>query len=70
VSNRKTQDKQKSMPSDQPEPSLTDSVSTFSEDEIRTRAYYIYESGDRNNNHPDEDWNQAKIELMELVGGK
>ena len=45
-------------------------MSTFSENEIRTRAYQIYESGDRNSNSAAADWNQAKVELMELVGGK
>src|SRR5271157_5232345 len=29
-----------------------------------------YESRDRTNNNPDEDWSQAETELMELVGGK
>lgn len=45
-------------------------VSTFSEAEIRVRAYQIYESRDRNGDHAAEDWNQAKVELMEMVGGK
>ena len=46
------------------------SASTFSDEEIRTRAYQIYESRDRNGNHADEDWGQAQSELMELLGGK
>jgi len=69
VSKPKIQDKQMSVPSIQPEPTSNGSMSTFSEDEIRTRAYYIYESGDRTTNRADADWNQAKVELMELLGG-
>ena len=70
MSNPKVQVSQKSDPSKQPKPFKKDSPSTFSEDEIRTRAYQIYESRDRTNNNPDEDWSQAETELMELVGGK
>ena len=66
----KVQASQKSDPSKQPKPFQNDSPSTFSDGEIRTRAYYIYESRDRTNNNPDEDWIQAETELMELVGGK
>ena len=47
-----------------------DSASKLSEDAIRTRAYQIYESGDRNENDEVQDWIQAETELMELVGGK
>ncbi len=68
VSNLKVQVSQRPDPSKQPKP--LKSTSTFSEDEIRTRAYYIYESRDRTNNNPDEDWIQAETELMDLVGGK
>ena len=56
------------MPSNQP--SSNHSMSTFSDDAIRLRAYQIYESRDRNGDHAGEDWNQAKVELMELVVGK
>ena len=70
MSKPKVQVSQKSDPSTQPKPFQNDSASTFSDDEIRARAYQIYESRDRNNNNPDEDWNQAETELMELVGGK
>jgi Protein of unknown function (DUF2934) len=70
VSNPKVKVSQKSDPSTQPKPFQKDSAGTFSEDEIRTRAYYIYESRDRTDNNPDEDWIQAETELMELVGGK
>jgi Protein of unknown function (DUF2934) len=70
VSNPKVKVSQKSTPFTQPQPFQNDSAHTFSDDEIRTRAYQIYESGDRNNNNPDEDWIQAETELMELVGGK
>ena len=45
-------------------------ASAFSDEEIRVRAYQIYESGDRTNKHADEDWFQAQTELMEMVGGK
>ena len=44
-------------------------ASTFSDEEIRVRAYQIYESSDRTNKHADEDWFQAQTELMEMVGG-
>lgn len=70
MSNPKVQVGQKSDPSKQPQVFKKDSASTFSEDEIRTRAYQIYESGDRTGNHADEDWSQAETELMELVGAK
>ena len=70
MSNPKVQVSQKSDLSKQQESLTKDSASIFSEDEIRTRAYQIYESRDRNNNNPDEDWIQAETELMELVGGK
>jgi hypothetical protein len=70
VSNPEVQASQKSDPSKQSEPFKKDPGSTFSENEIRTRAYLIYESRDRTNNNPDEDWSQAETELMELVGGK
>ena len=70
MSNPKVKVSQKSDPSTQPKPFQKDSASTFSEDEIRTRAYYIYECRDRTDNNPDEDWIQAETELMELVGGK
>jgi DUF2934 family protein len=68
VSNSNVKVTQRSGPSTQPKPVKRDSTSTFSEEEIRTRAYQIYES--RNGNHADEDWSQAETELMELVGGK
>ena len=70
MSNPKVKVSQKSDPSTQPKPFQKNSASTFSEDEIRTRAYYIYECRDRTDNNPDEDWIQAETELMELVGGK
>jgi len=43
---------------------------TFSDEQIRVRAYQIYESSDRTNRHADQDWFQAQTELMEMVGGK
>jgi len=70
VSNPKAKINQKSDPSTQPNPLKKDSPSAFSEEEIRTRAYQIYESRDRTKNNPDEDWSQTETELMELVGGK
>ena len=70
MSKPKVQVNQKSDPSTQPEPFQKDPDSTFSQDEIRTRAYQIYESRDRTNNAPDEDWSQAETELMELVRAK
>ncbi len=39
----------------------------FPQDEIRARAYQIYESGNRNGNDADADWGQAETELMELL---
>ena len=39
-------------------------ASTFSDDEIRVRAYQIYESSDRTNTNADQDWFQAQTELM------
>ena len=70
MSNSKVQVGQKSDLTKQPQPIKKESASTFSEDEIRIRAYQIYESGERPGNHADEDWSQAETELMELVGGK
>jgi len=45
-------------------------VRTFSEDQIRTRAYQIYESRNSNSDNPDADWSQAETELMELLHAK
>lgn len=70
MSNPKAQYGQKSTPSKQPKPLSTRAASIFSDDEIRTRAYQIYESRDRNGTHADEDWAQAETELMELVARK
>ena len=71
MSNPKVKVGQKSDPCRQQETSKKDPASNFSQDEIRTRAYQIYESRERNGNHAaDEDWSQAQTELMELVGGK
>jgi hypothetical protein len=61
---------EKSEPAKQQETFKKDPVSTFSQEEIRTRAYQIYESGNRNGDHADEDWSQAETELMELVHAK
>ena len=70
MSKPKVQVRPKPDPSKQPIPFKKDSASTFSEDEIRTRAYQIYESRGRVHNRADEDWSQAETELMELLGGK
>ena len=66
----KTQKRTKIIASVQPLASANDAVSTFPEGDIRTRAYEIYESRGRVGNHADEDWNQAEVELMELVHRK
>jgi len=66
----KVQAVQKSDPFRQQETFQKDPSSAFSQDEIRTRAYQIYESRDRSGNHADEDWSQAETELMELVHAK
>ncbi len=70
MSNPKVQVGQKSDPSKQPKPLKNDSVSSFSEEQIRTRAYQIYESRGSIHNRADEDWSQAQSELMDLVGRK
>jgi hypothetical protein len=69
VPNPKVQVSQKLDPSKQQEPLKKDIASTFSEEQIRTRAYQIYESRGSAGNHPDHDWIQAQTELMELLGG-
>jgi hypothetical protein len=53
----------------QPETFKKDTAN-FSQDEIRARAYQIYESRDRNGNHAEEDWSQAETELIELLHAK
>ena len=70
MSNPKVQVGQKSDPSKQQETLKNDSASTFSEDEIRNRAYQIFESRGSVHNRADEDWSQAQTELMELEGGR
>jgi hypothetical protein len=70
VSNPDANSSQKSDPSTQLSPVKKDSMRTLSEEEIRIRAYQIYESRDRSGNRADEDWCQAETELMELKGGK
>lgn len=70
MSNPKVKVSQKPDPFRQQETFQKDPVGTFSQDEIRIRAYQIYESRDRNGNHADEDWSLAETELMELVHRK
>jgi Protein of unknown function (DUF2934) len=70
VSNPNVKVSPKSDSSTQPKPFTRDSMTTFSEEEIRTRAYQIYEFRNRTDNHADEDWSRAETELMELVDGR
>jgi len=70
VSNPKVQVAQKSDPSTKPQSVKKVAARTFSQDEIRTRAYQIYESRNRTDATPDGDWFQAEIELMELVASR
>jgi hypothetical protein len=67
VSTPKVQVSQKPDPFRQQETFKKDPANTFSQDEIRTRAYQIYEFRNRTGNHADQDWSQAETELMELV---
>jgi hypothetical protein len=69
MSNSKVQFSRKSAPSKRAEPSKQAPSGTFSDEEIRVRAYQIYEFSDRTNKHADQDWSQAQTELMELLGG-
>jgi hypothetical protein len=70
VSKPKVQVSPKATVLEETEPVQGVAASVFSDDEIRARAFQIYESRDRNSNTPDEDWSQAQIELTELLGGK
>ena len=70
MSNSKVQVSPKAATPRQAEPSKQASSGTFSDEEIRVRAYQIYESSDRTNKHADADWFQAQTELMEMSGGK
>jgi hypothetical protein len=70
MSNPKVQNMQNPLVSKQSEPFKAEPVRTFSEDEIRIRAYEIYESGNRNRNNPESDWSQAEAELIELLHAK
>jgi hypothetical protein len=70
VLNPKAKVAQKSDPFRQQETFKKDPAPTFSQDEIRNRAYQIYEFRNRNANQPDQDWTQAETELMELVHAK
>ena len=67
MSNPKNRFEQKSSPSKRPEVLNAVAPSSFSQDEIRTRAYQIYESGSRNGSDAEADWSQAETELIELV---
>ena len=70
MSNSKVQNTRKPPVFKHSEPFKTDPVRTFSEDQIRTRAYQIYESRNSNSDNPDADWSQAETELMELLHAK
>jgi hypothetical protein len=70
MSNPKVQNTQKPYVSKHSEPYKADPIRIFSQDQIRTRAYQIYESGNRNDNTPEADWSQAETELMELLHAK
>ncbi len=70
MSNPKVQIGQKSDRSKQQEISKNNSASNVSDDEVRTRAYEIYESRGSVHNRADEDWSQAQTELRELEGGR
>ncbi len=70
MSNPKVQVSPKIFAPKTAEPSKQASSGTFSDEQIRVRAYQIYESSDRTNKHAAEDWSQAETELMEMVGGK
>jgi DUF2934 family protein len=70
VSKPIVQVRQRAVPTMQQESPPQVPPGTFSDEEIRVRAYQIYESSDRTNRHADQDWFQAQTELMEMVGGK
>jgi hypothetical protein len=70
VSKPKIQASPKAVSPKQAEPSKQASAGAFSDEEIRVRAYQIYEFRDRNGNHVDEDWSQAQTELRELPSEK
>jgi hypothetical protein len=70
VSKPKLQVARQAIPVVPEEPMPSVSPSVFSDEEIRVRAYQIYESRDRNGYHADADWSQAQIELTEMLGGK
>ncbi len=70
MSNPQDQVTYQACPFRQQETLKRDSAGSFSDEEIRTRAYQIYESRDRNGNHSADDWSQAEIELMELLHAK
>lgn len=68
--NSKVQNTQNPPVSKHSQPFKAEPVHVFSEDEIRTRAYQIYESGNRTGNSSESDWSQAETELMELLHAK
>ncbi len=69
MSNPKVQVSPKISTPKQAEPSKQAPSGTFSDEQIRVRAYQIYESSNRTNKHAEADWFQAQTELMEMVGG-
>ena len=70
MSKPKGQISPKATPLVQAEPVQSVPAGVLPGEEIRVRAYQIYESSDRTNKHADEDWSQAETELMEMLGGR
>jgi Protein of unknown function (DUF2934) len=68
--NSRDQDARKADAFRQQDTFKKDPAWTLSDEEIRTRAYQIYESGNRNGNNADGDWMQAETELMNLRRAK
>jgi Protein of unknown function (DUF2934) len=70
VSDTKVQVGKKPTPSKPAKPSINQvSAKAFSDGEIRTRAYELYEARGRADNHDVADWTQAETELTELQDG-
>lgn len=70
MSNSKDQVTQKADAFRQQRTFKKDPARTFSDEEIRSRAYQIYESGNRNGNNAEGDWLQAETELTDLRRAK
>lgn len=71
MSDTKVQVGKKPAPSKPAKPSVKQvSARAFSDGEIRTRAYEIYESRGRVDYHDVADWTRAETELTELLDVK